>query len=869
MHRDSFGGRPSGRPVIGLLVDWLEDNYQNTVVSGVADAARELGVDLICFTGGVLRSPYRFAAQRNAIYDLAGPENVDGLLIMSGTLGNAVGPDELARWCQRYRPLPMCSVAVPLPGIPSVLVDNATGMRELVVHLVEVHGYRRIAFIRGPEANDESERRYRVYRDVLAEHDLDLDPRLVVVGGFQRAASAEAVGRLCDEHPTPLDAVVAASDSMALGAIDALRARGLRVPEDVAVAGFDDVDEARFTTPPLTTVRQPLYQQGRRAVETLLSMLHGHAVSEQVTLHTELVPRQSCRCARRGAPRGPASERWLPGAGFESVFAVNRARALAGMALAARGSAHVDGDWGVRILDAFTTDLLGFTSGALAVTFEGIVRRVIDAGGDAAAWQDVLSVLRLEALPAMGDHPDLRARAEDLLHEIRLLVADVAESAQAQHRLDVERWARDLSGTSEALVTTFDVGSLVRAAAARLPRLRIQSCYMSLYERGEPTAESSRLVLSYDAGRPPASEHLEDSAPEPEGELVFPSRQLAPRGTLPDRRVTFVVQPLFFKEDQLGFVLFEMGPREGTIYEALREQISAALKGALLVQQVVEKDREQQHLLADLEKRARQLEEAYRAIQENQEKLLISEKLASLGRLTASIVHEMNTPLAAVRAALVDLGKLVTEYQDSVGDSDVTVHDHGEIGKEMRQTIGLASSAAERAALFVRGIKAQTRDMGPHEGRAFNVVSGIREALLLLGHATRKGNCRAVFEPPAEQIELFGSPVRFSQVVTNLVENAVDASMAKGGGTIKVLVTIQDDGLTLEVADAGTGIPPEVLPRIFEPMFTTKPFGQGTGLGLSIVHDIVTGDFGGSVVVDSQLGSGTTFTVRFPHARDR
>ncbi len=683
----------------------------------------------------------------------------------------------------------------------------------------------------------------------------------MVVGGFQRAASAEAIGRLCDEHRTPLDAVVAASDSMALGAIDALRARGLRVPEDVAVAGFDDVEEARFSTPPLTTVRQPLYEQGRRAVETLLAMLHGRAVPEQVTLHTELVPRQSCRCARRGAPRGPASERWLPGAGFESVFAAHRTRALAAMALAARGPAHaVDEHWGARILDSFSTDLLGATTGSLAVTFEGIVRRVLDAGGDAAAWQDVLSVLRREALPAMGDDPQLRARAEDLLHEIRLLVADVAESAQAQHRLDVERWARDLSGTSEALVTTFDVGSLVRAAAARLPRLRIQSCFMSLYERGEPTAESSRLVLSYDAARA--------STVEP-GESVFPSRQLAPRGALPERRATFVVQPLFFKEDQLGFVLFEMGPREGTIYEALREQISAALKGALLVQQVVDKDREQQRLLADLEKRARQLEEANRAIQENQEKLLISEKLASLGRLTASIVHEMNTPLAAVRAALVDLGKLVTEYQDSVGDADVTVGDHGEIGQEMRQVIGLASSAAERAALFVRGIKAQTRDMGPHEGRAFNVVSSIREALLLLGHATRKGNCRAVFEPPAEQIELYGSPVRFSQVVTNLVENAVDASLAKGGGTIKILVTIEDRGITLEVADAGTGIPAEILPRIFEPMFTTKPFGQGTGLGLSIVHDIVTGDFGGSVVVASQLGAGTTFTVRFPHARDR
>ena len=166
MHRQSDSAQ--GRPVtLALLVDWLEDEYQNEVVAGVADAARELGVNLICFAGGVLRSPHRFAAQRNAVYDLAGVESVDGLMLMSGTLGNHIGPEELSAFCERYRPLPICSIAIPLAGIPSVLVDNATGMRDLIVHLVAAHGCREVAFIRGPEANDEAERRYRVYRDVL------------------------------------------------------------------------------------------------------------------------------------------------------------------------------------------------------------------------------------------------------------------------------------------------------------------------------------------------------------------------------------------------------------------------------------------------------------------------------------------------------------------------------------------------------------------------------------------------------------------------------------------------------------------------------------------------------------------------------
>jgi DNA-binding LacI/PurR family transcriptional regulator/signal transduction histidine kinase len=842
---------------LALLVDWLEDEYQNEVVAGVADAARELGVNLVCFAGGVLRSPHRFAAQRNAVYDLAGAECVDGLMIMSGTLGNHIGPEELSRFCERYRPLPMCSIAVPLAGIPSVLVDNATGMRDLLVHLVAAHGCRRVAFIRGPEANDEAERRYRVYRDVLGERGLAVDPELVVVGDFQRGAGAGAIDALLDERRVRFDAVVAASDSMALGAIDALRARGVRVPEDVAVVGFDDIEAARFATPPLTTVRQPLHEQGRRAVELLLALLRGESVPEQVTLHTELLTRRSCRCAWRGARHDVPVEPPATVASAATTLGSWRARAIAEMARASSVLVTaLDEAWAPHLVDAFLSDLgegPGRTSVAL---LHQILGRVTEAGSDAGAFQDVLSAMRRELSPSLS--PELAAPAEDLWHDLRLLVSNVAESREVQRRTEAERWARSLSAATAALVTAFDVASLARAAVEQLPRLGIRGFYLSLYERGASAAGTSRLVLAYDAGR---------GAFEPE-DPVFASRALAPAGALPDRRATFVLEPLFFKDEQLGFALFEMGPREGAIYESLREQISAALKGALLVQEVVVKDHEKARLLADLERRARELERASVAIQQNQEKLLISEKLASLGRLTASIVHEMNTPLAAVRAALVDLGKLVTEYHQSVADPVVTPADHAEIVSEMRQVIGLAGSAAERAALFVRGIKSQTRDLGPHERRAFEVAPAIREALLLLGYALRRGNCRVVFDPPSDPVELVGSPVRFSQVVTNLIENAVDAS-APGGGPIRLSLSPGPRALVLEVEDQGSGIPADVMPRIFEPMFTTKPFGQGTGLGLSIVHDIVTGDFGGTIRATSEVGRGATFTVSFPHAMER
>lgn len=248
--------------------------------------------------------------------------------------------------------------------------------------------------------------------------------------------------------------------------------------------------------------------------------------------------------------------------------------------------------------------------------------------------------------------------------------------------------------------------------------------------------------------------------------------------------------------------------------------------------------------------------------QESQDKLLIAEKMASLGRLTAGIAHEMNSPLAAVRASVRELGELVAEYRISIGDASVNETDHREIADEMERAVRLATSASERAASFVRGIKSQTRDLSAQQRIRFNAVEVVREALLLLGHALRQGRCELRFSPDEEVLELEGSPGRLAQVVTNLVTNSIDASLERGGGLIEVGLALHGPELWLTVRDHGSGIPPEVLPKVFDPMFTTKPFGVGTGLGLTIVHDIVVGEFGGSIDIDSVVDEHTSFIVR-------
>jgi PAS domain S-box-containing protein len=262
-----------------------------------------------------------------------------------------------------------------------------------------------------------------------------------------------------------------------------------------------------------------------------------------------------------------------------------------------------------------------------------------------------------------------------------------------------------------------------------------------------------------------------------------------------------------------------------------------------------------------LARRQKELEAAHQALKENQDKLLIAEKMAALGRLTAGIAHEMNTPLAAIRAALAEIDALVAEYADSVDDADVTADDHHQIVAEMRQCTALATRSAQRAAAFVRSIKHHTRQQGNGERVRFAVVPALEESILLLDHQFKRQRCTVRLDAPDPALEATGTPGGLGQVITNLLTNALDA----GAHAIVVRAAESESGIELAVQDDGSGIAPADLRRIFEPMFTTKPFGQGTGLGLAIVHDIVVEQFGGRIDVASTPGAGTCVTLHFPH----
>ncbi|MBN1886620.1 MAG: substrate-binding domain-containing protein, partial [Thermoflexales bacterium] len=310
--------RTAKRPTMAYLASEVAVGTTPMAIwSGVVAGAQEHDLNLIGFAGGNIgpqpAMPQGNLAPANIIYKLVTPEICSGVVAWGLTLSSS--DRELEAIHARYRPLPIVTVSRAVAGHPVVVADNNQGMRELVAHLVETHGCRRLAFIRGP-AHPIAEERYRAYLEALAHYGIPFDPALVTPAWDWQSESGErAVALFLDERGLrprqDVDAIVASSDLTALAALEALHNRGIRVPDDLALVGFNNSPEAQCAIPPITSAAAPLYEQGRRSVGALKNVMEQASVPERILIPARLVVHQG----RARLPRGTHAAEWPARAG--------------------------------------------------------------------------------------------------------------------------------------------------------------------------------------------------------------------------------------------------------------------------------------------------------------------------------------------------------------------------------------------------------------------------------------------------------------------------------------------------------------------------------------------------------------------------
>jgi LacI family transcriptional regulator len=278
---------PTGRALAGQRLDAmgivfpdLAGPYYSAVLLGAEEASVAAGSSLL-----ILATHGRPQASE-LVRELS--SRVDGLVIMGRTID-----DDQVRALSGRVPLVLLARG-PVDGVPAVRSEGRDPARRLTEHLITVHGHRHLAFVGDPGSSPDAEDRWQGFQD--AHRALDVPaPSAPFAAPLDEHGGREGAGRALKTHrPT---ALVCASDEVALGAYHALTERGLRPGQDIAVTGFDDIQLARFVTPALTTVRQPMDRLGRTAAELLFQRVAGEPAAS-LTLPSELVIRASCGCTR-------------------------------------------------------------------------------------------------------------------------------------------------------------------------------------------------------------------------------------------------------------------------------------------------------------------------------------------------------------------------------------------------------------------------------------------------------------------------------------------------------------------------------------------------------------------------------------------
>jgi diguanylate cyclase (GGDEF)-like protein len=291
------------RSRFAVLLDYAFVEFQKPFRLGINAYCAEAGVDAFFFGMGNLDDADPEDRAKMAFFDMINRREFDGIIAMTMTFSNRGRLDVLRSRLKALGPIPLVSIGPSLMGEDSVCVDNAHGMRQIMRHLVEEHRYRRFAFVSGPYASEDSRLRLRVFNEELDAAGIRPDERMIFEGNFLPPSGEAAVRAFFENGGDRPEVIVCANDLMAIGAWNEVRKRGLNVPYDVAITGYDDMRLSNALSHQFTTIYQPFENLGYLAARRLHALARGEPLAPLTPIDSELRVRNSCGCVDLGQRR--------------------------------------------------------------------------------------------------------------------------------------------------------------------------------------------------------------------------------------------------------------------------------------------------------------------------------------------------------------------------------------------------------------------------------------------------------------------------------------------------------------------------------------------------------------------------------------
>lgn len=817
------------RPRIGVLAGWqvyetmIPVSFLGPVLNGIRAAARDHDCHLMIACGmGPARTPSDTRPawpepSPDVDFVPVGPWNTDGLIVINPLRSEA-------RSCYIQNLIaaghPVAFVGTSEGG-PAVGIDNESGVHQAIAHLA-AHSHQRIAFIAGhpQDAHGDSGERLRAYREAVAEYGLAQDESLIACGLHTLEGGRQAMRQMLDAGVS-FTAALASNDESAIGAMQALREAGRRIPQDVAVIGFDDWTEASVQSPPLTTVHTPVSERGYRALELLLEHMEKKGRdAEIIRLPVHLIVRQSCGCApghivpAAGAVAQSGREAPAQGSLSQAISEIVLSETL-------RLSPGEVYDMCDHLAGAFVLSLERNEAAAFDHAIEDILRRVEATSDDPHVWQAALSVLRERSGDILQGQPPAAYRqalvlAEEMLDRARVAIS---ESVRRQHRQYLVAQSRqaDLAGPlTSRLLAALDEKQIFAALADHLPLLGIHRAGVAFYEAegNDPQAHSILYAAPNEIGTP----------------LRFPSRQFPPPELYPpDRRFDLALLPLVIQGRQEGYVVFDADNLD--LLGSITRQLAAAINAARLYREAVE---------------GRRLAEEGRRLAEEANRLK--------SQFLSTVSHELRTPLSLI----VGLSELL--QREARGESSPLSsyqQDLERIQASAQHLDGLIQDVLDLARSEVGQLRLIREPL--------DLAEVLQTAAIVGEHLARAKGLAWRAEIPGGLPKIWGDRTRLRQVALNLISNAVKFTTH---GEIALKVERENGTIAVKVSDTGMGVLQEEQNLIFEEFrrsdrATARGYG-GIGLGLAICKRLIELHGGEIGVFSSGEGAGATFYFTLP-----
>lgn len=508
------------------------------------------------FPGGKLDSKSSREHLRNDIYKLVNSSNLDGLVSWASSISGSVSVQELEEFHKNFNSIPFVTIGQKIPGHPCVEFDAYSGMKELVRHFIQVHGVKKIAFLRGPETHTSAQDRFRGYKDALIEAGLDNKDNQALVSSPLNWYDGELGAKWLYEEKglvpgKDFEALLSASDLMTFAAVNYFKQRGIRIPKDLLVGGFNDTEESRISIPSFTTVHMPHADLGIEGYEKISNILSGMLGVSDSTLPAYPVIRESCGCVH--------TKIWSSSDLHSKIR--SKEQFYEEICRIFRIDPESSG------LEPMLTALFENDKSKFYDLFTQKVSSYFKNGGDLLNIFSALALFR----SVVNIAPEY---IEKIVRHVTLLVPRIQERVLIEKQYQIEKTNGIISSLKNTLLSVFDRSRLILVLKDYLEKIGIHTFAIVLYE--------DESYSNYIGGSNSADEIRNE-------EIRFPREFLVPERFSSDfDRGAYLVQPLFVEDSSFGYIICSYTDCQGIVYEDLRSSISSVLQSIFLFEQTTE-----------------------------------------------------------------------------------------------------------------------------------------------------------------------------------------------------------------------------------------------------------------------------------------